>query len=119
MQPITQNPFVNVPPTAEGHFLLHFYAMVARLLAHLYAAGMGEKEDNHFRQFSFLAGYQAALRTYYSTEPTGQSPAMEGAWWDTHIADWESHHAGHLPLWALIDELGLDADAVRLLIAVG
>ena len=25
--------FTNLPPGAEGHFLLHFYAVVARLLA--------------------------------------------------------------------------------------
>ncbi len=115
-----QNPFANVPRSAEGHFLLHFYAVVARLLVHLSAAGVGEgegkKEGNSFAQFSFLAGYQTVLQSYY---PAAMSPQSTGAWWDTHIADWEQYLEGHLPLRALVDEAGLSVDAVRLLIAVG
>src|SRR5437660_11822887 len=102
-----QHPFANVPCNAEGHFLLHFYAVVARLLAHLHAAGVNMKEGNRFEQFSFLASYQAALRSYHPTDASEPSPAAEGVWWDTHIAAWESQLDGHLPLRVLVDEDGL------------
>jgi hypothetical protein len=114
-----QHPFANVPCNAEGHFLLHFYAVVARLLAHLHAAGVDMKEGNRFEQFSFLAGYQAALQSFHPSDSTESSPATEGVWWDTHIADWESQLDGHLPLRVLVDEAGLSRDAVRLMIAAG
>ncbi|MFL5628558.1 MAG: ATP-binding protein [Ktedonobacteraceae bacterium] len=119
MKKINLLPFANVPCSAEGHFRLHFYAVVARLLAHLHAAGLDEKKDNGFEQFSFLAGYRAALQSYHPTAATGPSPAIEGAWWDTQIAAWESQIDGHLPLRVLVDEVGLSREAVRLLIAVG
>ncbi len=115
-----QNPFAKMPHSTEGHFLLHFYAVVARLLAHLATAGIrqgeGKKDEGAFGQFSFLAGYQAVLQTY---SPASMSPKSAGAWWDTHIADWEAGVEGHLPLRALVEEADLSTDAVRLLIAVG
>lgn len=111
-----QNPFASLPRNAEGHFLLHFYAVVARLLAHLQSAGTSNQENNRFAHFPFLAGYQAALLSYH---PTLLSPASEEAWWQAQIAEWESHVDGHLPLRALLEQADLNAEALRLLIAVG
>lgn len=111
-----QNPFASLPRNAEGHFLLHFYAVVARLLAHLQTTGTSEQESTPFTRFPFLAGYRASLLAYLPTEPA--SPTQE-AWWDTQIAEWESHIDGHLPLRALLDQAELSTEAIRLLIAVG
>jgi len=105
-----------IPSGAQGHFLLHFYAVVARLLTHLSMTSKGEKNVKYFEQFPFLAGYQSALNTYV---PPGLSVSESGAWWDTQIASWEAQTVGHLPLRALVDEAGLSTNELRVLIAAG
>jgi len=123
--------FAHIPPGAEGHFLLHFYAVIARLLAHLHIVGDAGKDGSgregfekrsaqgpYVEQFPFLAGYQAALSAYLPGGAINQAPT-EGAWWDEQIARWEAETPGHLPLRTLVEEAGLSADELRGLIAVG
>src|SRR5438876_9641566 len=90
--------FAHIPPGAEGHFLLHFYAVIARLLAHLHIVGDSGKDGSgregverrpaqgpYVEQFPFLAGYQAALNAYLpgGAEPGGAiNLAPTEAWWD-------------------------------------
>src|SRR5919202_5323977 len=108
--------FGDLPPGAEGHFRLHVYAVVARLLARLRSSGAAGEAEGYFAQFPFLAGYGAALGAW---QPGGLSPAAEVAWWDAQVAGWEAATAGRLPLRALVDEAGLDPVEVRALIAAG
>src|SRR5947209_2791504 len=96
--------FTNLPPGAEGHFLLHFYAVVARLLANLRTAHMLEQGTKYFEQFPFLDGYQQMLGSYL---PAGLPSHQALSWWDTAIANWETQSSCHLPLRALVDEVGL------------
>ncbi len=113
----TQPRTLHISMDAEGHFLLHFYAVVARIVAHLCVVGEDEKEQNrYFAQFPFLAGYQHALRAYV---PNGLTGEMEGAWWDAQIVQMEAQTTAHLPLRALRDEAGLSVDEIRVLIAAG
>jgi ATPase family associated with various cellular activities (AAA) len=105
--------FANLPHGAEGHFLLHFYAVIAQLLAHLRTM---ENGNHYFEQFPFLAGYQATLRSYV---PGELPPAMEGTWWDAQIAQREAQTAEQLPIRTLITEAGLSVHEVRVLIAAG
>jgi len=107
---------VDMPPTPAGHFLLHFYAVIARLLIHLLGSETDEKNAERSKQFPFLEGYRTALRSYLSPE---LPPEEEGPWWDVQIAHLESQTAEHLPLRALIEEAGLGMHEVRLLIAAG
>jgi hypothetical protein len=108
--------FANLPSGAEGHFLLHFYAVVARLLAHLRGTETGAKGGTHFEQFSFLTGYQNALSAYL---PADLSVTEESAWWDAQIMRWEAKTRDHLPLRALIEDAGLSIADLRILIAAG
>ncbi len=108
---------LHIPIDAEGHFLLHFYAVVARIVAHLYLAGADEKERHtYFSQFPFLSGYQQMLHAY---TPVGLTSEMESAWWDMQIVQMEAQTVAHLPLRALRDEAGLSGDEIRVLIAAG
>lgn len=108
--------FADVSPDSEGHFRLHFYAVVAGLLAQLRVTSTPEQANQLLEPFPFLAGYQAALQTY---QPEGLSPAEVRTWWESQIAAWESRITGHLPLRALVEALGLNPDELRLLMAAG
>ena len=108
--------FGDLPPGGEGHFRLHIYAVVARLLAHLRSLGAAGAGEGYFAEFPFLAGYGAALGAW---QPGGLSPAAAVAWWDARIAGWETATGDRLPLRALVEEAGLDAGEVRALIAAG
>jgi hypothetical protein len=106
----------DLPPGAEGHFLLHFYAVIARLLANLRTAPTEDAQAKYFEQFPFLNGYQRMLRSYM---PGGVAAEEEGSWWDAAIAGWDAQSSFHLPLQALIDEADLSVDELRVLIAAG
>jgi ATPase family associated with various cellular activities (AAA) len=127
MQDITTSsahtPFTNLPRTAGGHFMLHFYAVVARVLSALQSAPFLERNDEKqtaslFEKLPFLAGYQTMLMTIQAMEsPSTSSP--NGDWWDAQITDWEDHVTAYLPLHALAREAELSAREMRLLIAAG
>ena len=108
--------FANLPEGPQGHFLLHFYAVIARILAHL---DMGETDAKHLEQFPFLLGYRTLLAACVHGE---FSTTVSDAWWETHIAHWEAETiatADHLPLQALREEAGLRLADIFLLVAVG
>lgn len=112
----TINAFANLPQGAESHFLLHFYAVLARLLANLRSAHLAAEQTKYFEQFSFLDGYQRMLSAYLP----GNLPANEeGNWWNTAIAQWEAQSSCHLPLQALTDEVDLGINELRMLITAG
>ena len=106
----------SMPSGAEGHFLLYFYAVIACMLAQLRTTRTGAGNENIFERFHFLSGYQAALSSHM---PTGLEPDQESAWWDVQIARFEAETISHLPLRALVDEIGLDSNELRILIAAG
>src|SRR5215467_11442492 len=108
--------YSNLPQGAEGHFLLHFYAVIARLLANLCSAPAQEAGEKYFEQFPFLSGYQRMLRSYIPDEVLAEE---EGSWWDSAIEQWEKQSPYHLPLQALRDEAGLSIDELRVLLAAG
>ena len=105
---------IALPPGAEGHFRLHVYAVVHRMLANLRIAG--GNEGGYFDAFPFLSGYERSLRARH---PQGLSDDEIDRWWSGQIADWERATSGHLPLPTLAATLGLDGDELRLLIAAG
>lgn len=108
-----------IPSGAHGHFLLHFYAVVARILARLEGSGAGEQNGAHggyAERFPFLASYRSMLGSLAPTEVT--SGAQE-AWWDAQIAAFEARTHEHLPLRALVDDAGLDTNEIHMLIAAG
>ena len=98
---------------AEGHFRLHFYRVVAALLARMH----GDPQlAPLLDRFPFLDGYAAALADYY---PPGMTAATGGAWWEEQIAAWEAAAHAHLPLLALATDGGYGDDDLRLLLMVG
>src|SRR6266496_1383866 len=114
MQDFSADTFLTrLPAGAEGHFLLHFYAAISRLLTHPYVSG---GDQQHFVQLPFLTSYRATVQSWM---PEGLDPAHAGVWWDEQIAHWEKQTAAHLPLRVLATEAGLSANEIRLLIAVG
>src|SRR5215468_1873176 len=111
----TFNGTPHVPAGAQGHFLLHFYAVVARVLERLSIAATGERNGAYFERFPFLVGYQSVLA---SLAPDGIA-ALHTAWWEAQIAAWEARTAVHLPLRELVEGTGLSKNEVRVLIAAG
>ncbi len=105
-----------IPPGAQGHFLLHFYAAVARVLARLEGLETGEQIGMYVERFPFLATYRGMLRALASSEVSFDA---QGAWWDAQIAAFEARTRGHLPLRALVDDAGLGRNEVHVLIAAG
>jgi len=121
LQPLDTNQgaaFANLQQGAEGHFLLHFYAVMARVLANLRATHAAQEEGRatYFEQFQFLNGYQRMLDAF---PPDELSPNEGLAGWDDVIAQWEEQSAYHLPLQALVDEADVGLDELRVLIAAG
>lgn len=98
---------------AESHFRLHFYRVVAELLARMH-------DDAQLaplvERFPFLDGYAAALADYY---PPGVTAAAAGPWWEEQIAAWEGAAHVHLPLQALATDGGYGVDDLRVLLLAG
>ncbi len=124
-----------LPPGAAGHFRLHLFAVVARLLANLGLGGgagtearllhglgrlldrlEGEESDSVSARFPFLDGYRATLVRLQGGEPP---PVLQLAWWEEQIDRWQAQAGGHLPLSAVEDDLELERAQVRLLLAAG
>src|SRR5450755_98793 len=115
-------PFSNLPQGPHDHFLLHLYAVIAHLLAHI---NMGESDTNYFDHLPFLLGYQKLLS---ELAPDEEASTVQDAWWERQIANWEAEATGqwsqsitplHLPLQALREEMGLRLPEILLLVAVG
>src|SRR5690348_11339643 len=79
-----------IPSGAQGHFLLHLYAVVARLLARLESTGVGgqmEQESMYAERFPFLATYSNILNALV---PGEISRGAQAAWWDAQIVSFEA-----------------------------
>jgi hypothetical protein len=126
----TANPSVSNPSEGpHNHFLLHLYAVIAHILAHI---DMGETPTDYFDHFPFLAGYQKLLS---ELAPGEVANVGQDTWWKTQIVNWEVEATGrwsqsiehgaqsiaslHLPLRVLREEGGLSLPEILLLIAVG
>src|SRR6266487_4930335 len=105
-----------IPSGAHGHFLLHFYAVVARVLARLESRGMDEQNGGYTERFPFLATYRGIL---HALVPDEIPLSAQGAWWDMQIAAFEAQAQEHVLLRALMHEAGLSMNEVRLLVATG
>lgn len=108
-----------IPAGAQRHFLLHFYAVVARVLARLEGSGTGEQNGAHseyVERFPFLATYRGMLRALTPGEVFFDAQA---AWWDAQIAAFAARTREHLPLRALVDAAGLGTNELYMLIAAG
>ncbi|MGH7862992.1 MAG: hypothetical protein ACREOS_12230, partial [Candidatus Dormibacteraceae bacterium] len=100
--------FEHVPHATRGHFLLHFYAAVDRLISFVSQVGL-PGDDNALRhcleRFPFLDGYLAEIRQYVpSTVAWEDGPA----WLENQITAWEAEAPLSLPLRALTDEAAIN-----------
>lgn len=96
--------FAQLTPDARGHFVLHFYAAIHRVLCYVRRVEQltdGEHE-NGFARYAFLAGYQAEIARVLPE----QAQNDPWHWWEQEIAAWEMGVSVHLPLRAL-DNLGI------------
>jgi hypothetical protein len=105
---------VRVSSSVEAHFRLYFTSVVARLLVQLEANR--EAFGGVLAASGFLDSYQALLASQLPPDvPLAASPA----WWDEQIAAFEHMTFEHLPLRALVTEVGLRPSDLRVLIAAG
>jgi hypothetical protein len=90
-------PFAHVPPDAQGHFLLHFYAALHRLISFVQRLDRvaGAPQGDGLAAQPFLAAYQAEIR---SALPADLDEAAAPAWWEHTITTWEAQVPGRLPL---------------------
>jgi len=102
-----------LPLTAHNHFLLHFYAAVARVLAYVDRRAVDtpqERRPSDASRDAFLAGYREELAQL--------GPEADASWWEQLVTDWEGGEAGHLPLRAIAEATGLDFRARVTLLAL-
>jgi len=113
------NAFEHVPRATRGHFLLHFYAAVDRLIRFVSQVALPD-DDNALRhcveRFPFIAGYLAEIRQYLPPTVAGEDGA---AWWEGQITDWEAAADGYLPLRALTTDAAVDYSGRLALILTG
>jgi hypothetical protein len=95
--------FVHVPTTAEGHFRLHFFAAIFRVINHLrrLAELRGDDLEESLEKYVFLAGYFSEMRQYLPDEITWEEALT---WWEEEITAWEENCEKHLPLKALTEK---------------
>ena len=110
------NPFDSIQRTPRGHFLLHFYGAVLRLLQYIdrtEALSSGELQRPGSR-YPFLAHYREEIQRFV---PEHLSPEAIVAWWEEQVAGWQADAQGHLPLAALagVPGVGPDGRAVFML----
>jgi hypothetical protein len=92
-----------LPLTAHNHFLLHFYAAVARVLAYVdrrAADGAQDRRPSDSSRDVFLAGYRDELAQLGTDGDV--------SWWEHLVTVWEGRESGHLPLRAIAEAAGLD-----------
>jgi hypothetical protein len=96
------------------HFKLHVFAAVSRVLSQA-ALTLGSV-DAVLTRFPFLGAYRDELKDF-GDGALDESGGPGG--WPEAIAGWEEDVPGHLPLRALRQAAGLDAESLTLLLAVG
>jgi hypothetical protein len=101
-----------LPVTAQNHFLLHFYAAVAQLLAYVDGSKAPGPDRPDSSRDAFLAGYREEVAQIADSK-TGW------AWWEETIQAWEAGARGHLPLLAVNEAAGLDVRSRIALLLIG
>lgn len=96
------NTLDTIERTPRGHFVLHLYAAVFRLLHGVH--NLSRAEDGAFEatleRFPFLAAYLEEMRDVLPAEPTWEDAAV---FWRESILDWEGRCSEPLPLAELGD----------------
>lgn len=112
------NTFDHLPRTPAGHFVLHVYAAVFRLIHqnHRLCEANGTTLDEIFARFPFLAGYFVEMRDAMPDDLTWEEATM---WWQQQITAWEEGFAEHLPLRAMAEETGLPFSSRLAFVLVG
>jgi len=110
--------FETIPITPCGHFRLHFYAAIYRLIGHLHrlSEGGGLMFETTLRKFPFLDGYFREMLPFL---PDDSSWTEAATWWETEICRWEKATDDILPISALSARLGLDFPARLALLLIG
>jgi hypothetical protein len=100
---MTATAFEHVPRTRQGHFLLHFFAALQRLLHYISRLQQLIDQDlqESLTRFPFLRGYLVEIERAL---PAGQPWEDAAGWWEREIGAWEQTIDQHLPLRA-VDEL--------------
>jgi hypothetical protein len=111
------HPFSHIPPTPHGHFLLHFYGAVLRLLLYIDCTDALDAQDTanaNSRRYPFLDRYREEIERFLIINAPAESIID---WWEDQIADWEKSVALHLPLAALgrLESVGQNGRAVFML----
>lgn len=108
------HPFSNLPYQPNTHFRLYYYAAVLRLVS--FASASLESIDALIERFPFLKAYMNEL-VDYGLE--GLTLEKAPAWWQDAMMQWEQQSDIKLPLLQLREALGLDHEAILLLITAG
>ena len=112
------NAFASLPPDAESHFRLFYYAAVLRITCHLrqLARADGPSYEQLIRPFKFLKGYEEELR---ACVPEGLDEESARGWWGAQTRAWEEGVRGRLPLRELERRLGLSHGEQTALVLAG
>ncbi len=111
--------FSAIPYSQRGHFQLHFYASVLRLMAYIermHAMG-GKSLEEFFQRYPFLAHYRKEMGRYLTP---GCSAVSAIRAWEAGMSTWEADCPLRLPLVALarLDAVGPRGLAVFLLAGI-
>lgn len=117
-KPPPRDIFEDVPHTVQGHFVLHLYAAIYRLIRYIRHLGNGNEEElaKTFAHYPFLEGYFAEMCQYI---PEGMTWDAALAWWETEITAWEQTNDVPLPLLALTEQAGMSLHGRIALFLVG
>lgn len=102
---------LGVARNARGHFLLHFYAALYRLVHHRVRElnGSGDPLGALIEKHPFLAAYLQEMRAAMPADITWE---RGGPWWEGCILDFEREVAKPLPLRALRESAALTVGEV-------
>jgi hypothetical protein len=106
----TPLPFPGLTPGPSGHFRLHFYAAVHRVLRYLAAVppradgGLDGGLDGWTDRYPFLDGYLAELDEAMPVPGLGREAAK---WWEDAVGRWERAMPFHLPIRSADSGMGL------------
>ncbi len=110
------NAFDTIQRTPRGHFLLHFYGAVLRLLVYVEQSGALQARGNGAPEggYPFLNHYHQEVQRFL---PSGLPLTEAVSWWEAGVAAWQQTASVHLPLAALeeLPTVGPDGRAVFLL----
>lgn len=114
----TEPGFEAVPKTAEGHFVLYFYAAIYHLLGHIERLSRvgGQKPEAVFGRYPFLGKYVSEMQAHMPSELHGFE-AMSG--WRQAIENWEGPIEDHLPLRSLTSEAAIGYPGCLAFMATG